>query len=130
MHRSTTAPGYRTYDTFEERAGASYGYRIDPKFGRRRGKIKIVIICIIWCICGAVCQFTLVLWSSKRSQEYHDRKTAEHNRELLDLRTNTMKIRTLETKESGKDERLFSLYKQQKDDFMSNRLDQSRGKPS
>ena len=134
VHRSTTAPQYRTYETFEERAGESYGYKIDPlywnKNDRRQGKIKIAILCLIWCIFGAVGQFTLIFWSSKRTQEYFDKKGEVYNRELLDLTKNAMKIRNVESKDTGKDERAFTLYKQQKDDFISNRLEQSRDKPS
>jgi hypothetical protein len=111
---------YRTYDTFEERAGASYGYKIDPmywnSYNRRRRKVTIAIACLLWCIFGAVAQFTVVFWSTKRTQEYMDQRTELYNRELLDIKNNSKKTGRVKSMESEEDKRLFALYKQQKED--------------
>ena len=134
VQRSTTASQYKTYDTFEERAGATYGHKIDPlywdKYDRRQGKRRIAIICLLWCVFGAIAQFAAVFWSTKRSVAYMDQMTAEYNRELLDLKMNAMKTGSIENKEIGDYERRLALYKQQQEHFLSTRQFQSSDKPS
>ena len=91
---------YRTYDSFERRAGAAYGYKIDPNYwdsyDRRRGKFKIVIACIIWAFFGAFLQISVAVWRTDRDSKHMNAQTAMLNQQLLDMKSAAQKRGTWE----------------------------------
>lgn len=119
---------YRTYDTFERRAGAAYGYKIDPNYwdsyDRRRGKFKIVIACIIWATFGAILQISVVAWRTDRQSKHMNAQTVMLNQQLLDMKLAAQERGTWEeqreqirNKEGAEYDRLVALYKADKTAF-------------
>jgi len=113
---------YRTYDTFERRAGAAYGYKIDPNYwdsyDRRRGKFKIVIACIIWATFGAFLQISVAVWRTARDSKHMNAQTVMLNQQLLDMKSAAQERGTWEeqkkqirNKEGAEYDRLVALYK-------------------
>merc|ERR1711894_451187 len=74
---------YRTYDTFEERAGAAYGYKVDPLYWKRNpDKNKILIICIGVIILGSFIHYQIANLTSQNHSQWLDKKTHALNQEL------------------------------------------------
>ena len=115
---------HKTYDNFEERAGAAYGYKVDPlywdKKGRRAGKVTIVIICAIWCIFGTILQFAFVFSATKRSTNYMDQETAILNREVEHLRMNAIEVGSTKGKDSETYEKFHALQKKHREHMNQN----------
>ena len=103
---------YRTYDTFEERAGAAYGYKVDPLYWKRNpDKNKILIICIGVIILGFFIHYQIANLTSQNHSQWLDKKTHALNQEL-ELKRNNAQTRGGMVKGDAEYEKFLAMYKQ------------------
>ena len=106
---------YKSYKTFEERAGAVYGYKVDPdywnKYDRKSSKKRIAFYCLLWTTFGAFLQITAVNWATNRQVKYLDEQTMMNTKRLEKAQQNALNRKDLKDKENGEFDKLIALYK-------------------
>jgi len=105
---------YRSYETFEERAGAVYGYKVDPdywnQYDRKSSKKRIVFYCLLWTTFGAFLQIMFVNWATIRQAKYLDEQTVMNTKLLEKAQKNALNRKNLKDKENGEFDKLIALY--------------------
>ena len=109
----------RAYNTFEERAEAAYGYKIDHDYwnkdNRREGKYKIAFACLIWTIFGTIIQFAAVHWTTRKQIIHMNQQDLALNKQHDEVQINAQKRGNLKNRDNGEYEKLLALYKSDRD---------------
>ena len=93
---------YKTYDTFEERAQAAYGYKVDPYYWeKRRDKNKIAFLCIVVMILGFLVHFQIARLTAVKHAQWLDNNTKNLNNSMADRRENAQKLGSIKKGETG-----------------------------
>jgi len=93
---------YKTYDTFEERAQAAYGYKVDPNYwNKNRDKYKIAWLCIGIMILGFVIHFQIARLTAVKHAQWLDNNTKNLNNSIEERRANAQKLGSIKKGEDG-----------------------------
>lgn len=83
---------YKSYNTFEERAQAAYGYKVDPDYWTtRQDKYKIASLCVVFMILGFLIHFQIARLTSLKHGQWLDNNTKILNNSIEDMRENAQK---------------------------------------
>jgi len=115
----------RAYNTFEERAEAAYGYKIDHDYwnkdNRREGKYKIAFACLIWTIFGTIIQFAAVHWTTRKQIIHMNQQDIALNKQQDEVQINAQKRGNLKNRDNGEYEKLLALYKSDREKLISDK---------
>ena len=103
---------YKSYGTFEERAGAVHGYKVDPNYwDKNPDKNKIAGLCVLAMILGYFVHYQIAKLSARKHSAWLDSNTTKLSQNLQRRRENAEKRGPLEKGEEY--DRLQAMLKEE-----------------